>query len=61
MTEREREILSGEADVKDNYRYKVKSQVRSRITKQLTKCFATNLYSGSFERSAPPPSVQARS
>ncbi|ELZ96071.1 hypothetical protein C440_05757 [Haloferax mucosum ATCC BAA-1512] len=35
MTEREREILSGEADVKDNYRYKVESQVRSRITKRL--------------------------
>ncbi|WP_396614103.1 hypothetical protein ACH9L7_20200 (plasmid) [Haloferax sp. S1W] len=35
MTEREREILSGEADVKDNYRYKVESQVRNRISKRM--------------------------
>lgn len=33
LTEREREILSGEADVTDNYQYKVKSIVRNRIRK----------------------------
>ena len=31
FTEREREILLGEADVKDNYRYKVESVARQRI------------------------------
>lgn len=35
LTEREREILSGEADVSDNYRYKVQSTVRNRIRKRL--------------------------
>ena len=33
LTEREREIISGEADVSDNYRYKVESVVRVRIRK----------------------------
>jgi hypothetical protein len=31
FTDREREILSGEADVKDNYRYKVESVARQRV------------------------------
>lgn len=31
LTEREREILSGEADVSDNYRYRVVSRVRTKI------------------------------
>jgi uncharacterized protein YdaT len=31
LTEREREILAGNADVKDNYRYKVESYARNRI------------------------------
>lgn len=31
LTEREREILAGDADVKDNYRYKVESYARNRI------------------------------
>ena len=31
FTEREREILSGEADVSDNYRYKVESVARQRV------------------------------
>lgn len=35
MTEREREIIAGEADVKDNYRYKVESLVRNRVKKKL--------------------------
>jgi hypothetical protein len=35
LTEREREILAGDADVTDNYRYKVESQVRNRIRKHL--------------------------
>lgn len=35
VTEREREIISGEADVSDNYEYKVKSVVRNRIRKRL--------------------------
>lgn len=35
LTEREREILSGEADVTDNYRYKVQSIVRNRVRKRL--------------------------
>jgi len=33
LTESEREVLSGEKDVKDNYRYKVESLLRQRITK----------------------------
>jgi len=33
FTDREREILSGDADVKDNYRYKVESVARQRIKK----------------------------
>lgn len=35
LTEREREILSGEADVTDNYRYKVKSIIRTRFRRHL--------------------------
>jgi hypothetical protein len=35
LTEREREILSGEADVLDNYKYKVRSVVRNRVRKHL--------------------------
>lgn len=35
LTTREREILSGEADVSDNYRYKVQSIVRVRLRKRL--------------------------
>lgn len=31
FTERERSILAEEADVKDNYRYKVKSTARQRV------------------------------
>jgi hypothetical protein len=31
LTEREREILEGEADVKDNYRYRVVSRIRNKI------------------------------
>jgi hypothetical protein len=31
LTNREREILSGEADVSDNYRYKVESVARRRV------------------------------
>jgi hypothetical protein len=31
LTDREREILKGEADVSDNYRYKVESTARKRI------------------------------
>lgn len=31
LTEREREILSGEADVSENYRYRVVSRVRTKI------------------------------
>jgi hypothetical protein len=31
LTDREREILSGDADVSDNYRYKVESTARQRI------------------------------
>lgn len=37
ITEREREILSGEADVSDNYKYKVQSTVRNRIRKRFAK------------------------
>ena len=35
LTKREREILAGDADVSDNYRYKVESLVRNRIRKHL--------------------------
>ena len=35
LTDREKEIISGEADVSDNYEYKVRSIVRNRIRKQL--------------------------
>ena len=31
LTDREREILRGEADVSDNYRYKVESVARRRV------------------------------
>lgn len=31
LTEREREILQGDADVSDNYRYRVISRVRTKI------------------------------
>ncbi|WP_256546639.1 hypothetical protein [Halobellus inordinatus] len=31
LTEREREIIKGEADVSDNYRYRVVSRVRTKI------------------------------
>jgi len=31
LTDREREILAGEADVSDNYRYKVESVARQRV------------------------------
>jgi hypothetical protein len=35
LTDREREVLAGEADVSDNYEYKVQSIVRNRIKKNL--------------------------
>ena len=35
LTDREREIISGEADVSDNYEYKVRSIVRNRVRKRL--------------------------
>ncbi|WP_228841854.1 hypothetical protein [Haloarcula sp. CBA1127] len=35
LTDREREIISGDADVSDNYRYKVESTVRNRVKKHL--------------------------
>jgi len=35
LTESERKILAGEKDVKDNYRYKVESVVRTRVRKRL--------------------------
>lgn len=31
LTEREREIINGQADVSDNYRYRVVSRVRTKI------------------------------
>lgn len=31
LTEREREILSGEADVSENYRYRVVSRIRTKL------------------------------
>ena len=33
LTEREREVLAGDADVSDNYEYKVRSIVRNRVRK----------------------------
>ena len=36
LTDREREIISGDADVSDNYKYKVESTVRNRIRKRLS-------------------------
>jgi len=33
LTEREREIISGDADVSDDYRYQTISRVRARIQK----------------------------
>lgn len=35
LTKTEREILGGERDVKDNYRYSVESRVRTRIREEL--------------------------
>lgn len=35
LTDREREIISGDADVSDNYQYKVQSVVRNRVRKRL--------------------------
>ncbi len=35
LTDREREIIGGNADVSDNYQYKVESTVRNRIKKRL--------------------------
>lgn len=35
LTEREREIISGEAEVQDSYRYQTISRVRKRIEDQL--------------------------
>jgi len=35
LTDREKEIISDEADVSDNYRYKTESIVRNRIRKHL--------------------------
>jgi len=35
LTEREREILAGEADVTENYRYSVESRVRTRLRDRL--------------------------
>lgn len=37
LTEREREILTGDADVTDNYRYKVQSTVRNRVRKHFAE------------------------
>lgn len=37
LTEREREILTGEADVTDNYRYSVESRIRSRLKDRLSE------------------------
>jgi non-homologous end joining protein Ku len=31
LTEREREIISGDADVSDNYQYRVVSRIRTKI------------------------------
>ena len=35
LTPREREILRGEADVTDNYRYSVESRIRTRLRERL--------------------------
>lgn len=35
LTDTEREILSGEREVKDNYRYSVESRVRTRVRDRL--------------------------
>jgi hypothetical protein len=35
LTEREREILTGEADVTDNYRYSIESRIRKRLRERL--------------------------
>lgn len=35
LTETERQILNGEEEVKDNYRYSVESRVRTRIANRL--------------------------
>jgi len=35
LTDREKEILSGRADVSDNYQYKVQSIIRNRIRNNL--------------------------
>ncbi|WP_277540239.1 hypothetical protein [Haloarcula laminariae] len=35
LTETERDILAGEKDVSDNYKYKVESLVRNRVRKKL--------------------------
>lgn len=34
VTDREKEVISGDADVTDNYEYKVRSTVRNRIKKR---------------------------
>ena len=34
LTEAERQILTGERDVSDNYEYKIKSLVRTRVRRQ---------------------------
>ena len=41
LTDTERAILSGEKDVKDNYRYSIESRVRSRIRDKLADDLAT--------------------
>lgn len=37
LTEREREVIRGEADVSDSYRYQLISRVRTRINDELSK------------------------
>jgi hypothetical protein len=37
LTDREKEIISGDADVSDNYVYKTKSIVRNRVRKRLAE------------------------
>ena len=37
LTDREKEIISGNADVSDNYVYKTKSIVRNRVRKRLAE------------------------
>jgi len=41
LTDAEREILAGERDVKDNYRYSVESRVRTRIRDELPRDVST--------------------